>query len=85
VSWTTIPLSIVVVGRHAHDQLFIGRLDPQGTSDPLIENLRHRREGALPELGTATTGAWRHPTTSAGIMACEESMIGAPWPPSRHP
>jgi hypothetical protein len=48
---TPIAVSLVIVGRKSYPELFIGQVDPAADAGALVENLRRRSPGAVPELG----------------------------------
>jgi hypothetical protein len=48
---TSIELNLVFVSRQKTDEVFVGQLSPDRNPTPLLENMRKRRTGAVPQLG----------------------------------
>jgi hypothetical protein len=48
---TSMPASLVVIGRKPSARLFVGQIDADSHLDVVIGNLRASREGAVPKLG----------------------------------
>ena len=48
----SFPMSLVLFDQRPHDNLFLAELDPAADPRPTIANLKGRRAGELPQLGT---------------------------------